>query len=94
MPVRKRELITPARRFFEIGRDLKKLLRADRLARALQAITENGVEDDDTGDIDVMYGDIKDTVDEDLVKQMKRMGQLEFVGSSLNDDSILTLKKL
>jgi len=65
-----------------------------RLARAIQAITENGVEDDDTGDIDVMFGDIKDSVDEDLVKQMKRMGQLEFVGSSLNDDTILTLKKL
>jgi len=65
-----------------------------RLARAIQAITENGVEDEDTGDIDVMFGDIKDTVDEDLVKQMKRMGQLEFVGSSLNDDTILTLKKL
>jgi len=65
-----------------------------RLARAIQAITENGVEDDETGDIDVMFGDIKDVVDEDLAKQMKRMGQLEFVGSSLNDDSILTLKKL
>ena len=65
-----------------------------RLARAIQAITENGVEDDETGDTDVMFGDIKGVVDEDLAKQMRRMGQLDFVGSSLNDDTILTLKKL
>ena len=65
-----------------------------RLARAIQAITENGVEDEETGDTDVMFGDIKTVVDEDLAKQMRRMGQLDFVGSSLNDDTILTLKKL
>ena len=65
-----------------------------RLARAIQAITENGVVDDDTGDTDVMFGDIKGVVDEDLAKQMRRMGQLDFVGTTLNDDTILTLKKL
>jgi len=65
-----------------------------RIAKAIQAFQDNGVPDDDTGDIDVFYGDIKDVVDEALLMQLRRMGQVEFAGSSLDDEAVLTLKKI
>jgi len=65
-----------------------------KLAKAIQAFHDNGIEDEETGDYDVFYSDIKGIVDDATIMQLRRMGQVEFVGSSLEDDAVLTLKKI